>query len=177
MIARAVAEPAIMAMLYFLEPSGPHVPKYAEIANSIERASNHDPLFPDHVAGSEATASILTAIAFMESRFHTNAVGDNGRSFGLYQIQPPTAKTDASLLLLPVNASLIATGLIHQSFEQCKHLPWTHRLSWYVASAGCRSPHPVIVKKSMERLLLAQQLFARFFPQSTLPELEPRKSP
>lgn len=169
-IARAVAEPAVMAMLYALESSSPHVPKYGEIAMSIVKAANEDPLFPGHVAGAEATACILTALAWKESRFHANVIGDNGHSFGLYQIQPPTSKTRGELLLLPVNASIIATGLIHQSFSECKNLPWTDRLSWYIASAGCKDPHPVIRQKSRERLILAQQLFARFFPQATMPD-------
>lgn len=168
MIQKAVTQTVIMAMLYQLEPSSPHVPKYGEIARSVEEAANHDPLF-DHEAGSEATAAILIALAWHESRFHANVVGDHGKSFGLYQIQPPTAKLDAAILLSPATASKVAVDLIRTSFMACAHRPWIERLSWYVASNGC-STHVKIVKKSAERLLLARTLFAKHFPSDKLPD-------
>jgi hypothetical protein len=178
-IARGVTQVTIMAMLYQLESHSPHVPKFGEIARSIEEASNHDPLFPDHVSGSEATAAILVSLAWFETRFHANLIGDNGRSFGLYQIQPPTAKVEAGILLVPATASKVAVDLIRTSFIKCDHLPWPARLSWYIASKGCGSPHPVVVKKSMDRLLMAQSLFRKHYPQSKLPEHArlPEKTP
>lgn len=173
-LAKAVCQTAIIAMLYRLEPSGPNVPAYGEISAAIEQASNSDPLFPEHEGGSEATASILVALAWHESRFQPNVIGDNGKSFGLFQIQPPTAKIDGSLLLVPRTAAFIAVDLIGQSFKKCEKRPWVERLSWYVASNGCPD-HPVIVKKSMERLILAQELFRHFFPKSQLPAALPAK--
>lgn len=167
-LARAVTEAAIMTMLYALEPYGSHVPSYGETAAAIQHASNDDPLFPEHEAGSEATATILIALAYHETHFHPNLIGDHGKSFGLFQIQPPTAKIDGSLLLVPRNATFIAVDLIRQSFQHCAARPWIERLSWYVASNGCPD-HPVIVKKSMERLVLAQELFRKYFPKSHLP--------
>lgn len=175
-LARAVTEAVVIAMLYQLEPYGSHVPAYGEIAASMVKASNEDPLFPEHESGSEATASILVALAWQESRFHPNVIGDSGKSFGLYQIQPPTAKVDGSLLLLPMNASYIAVDLIRQSFRHCESRPWPERLSWYVASNGCPT-HPIIVKKSMERLILAQELFRKFFPKAVLPTTLPALPP
>lgn len=173
-LARLVSEVAVLAMLNNLEPYGSHVPAYGEISAAMAKASNEDPLFPQHEAGSEVTACILVALAHQESRFHPNVIGDKGKSFGLYQIQPPTAKVDGSLLLIPVNASFVAVDLIRQSFSHCSARPWPERLSWYVASNGCPS-HPVIVKKSMERLILAQELFRKHFPKSVLPTALPAK--
>ncbi len=173
-LARLVSEAAVIAMLYNLEPYGSHVPAYGEVAAAMTKASNEDPLFPQHESGSEATACILVALAHQESRFHPNIIGDHGKSFGLYQIQPPTAKVDGSLLLIPVNASFIAVDLIRQSFSHCAARPWPERLSWCVASNGCPT-HPVIVKKSMERLILAQELFRKHFPKSDLPLALPAK--
>ena len=175
-LAHAVAEAVVMAMLYQLAPYGSHVPSYGEVAAAVTKASNEDPLFPENESGSEATATILVALAFHESSFHPNVIGDHGKSFGLYQIQPPTARVDGSLLLLPLNASYVAIDLIRQSFRHCEARPWPERLSWYVASNGCPS-HPIIVKKSMERLILAQELFRKFFPKSTLPTKLPALPP
>jgi len=173
-LAKAVTEAAVIAIMYALEPYGSYVPSYGETAAAITHASNDDPLFPQHEGGSEATATILIALAWYESKFHANVIGDHGKSFGLFQIQPPTAKVDGSLLLLPRNAVFIAVDLIRTSFRQCEKRPWTERLSWYVASNG--SPdHPIIVKKSMERLLLAQELFRRHFPKSAMPPALPAK--
>lgn len=174
-IAQLISQTTIMAMLYHLEPMGPYVPHYQEIATAVTKAANEQPLFPQHESGSQATAAILISLAWYESRFHTNVVGDNGKSFGLFQIQPPTAKVDGKLLLLPMNAAFIATDLVRESFRQCEKRPWTERLSWYVSSNGCPK-HPIIVKKSMERLMLAQQLFAKFFPKSELPPALPPKT-
>ncbi len=175
-LAKLVTEAVVIAMLYNLEPYGSHVPAYGEIAAAMTKASNEDPLFPEHEAGSEATASILVALAYQESRFHPNVIGDGGKSFGLYQIQPPTAKVDGSLLLVPMNASFIAIDLIRSSFRHCEARPWPERLSWYIASNGCPT-HPVIVKKSMERLILAQELFRKHFPKSALPSNLPALPP
>ena len=171
-LARYVSETVIMAMLYHLGPSSPYMDKYGEIASAITRASNQDPLFPQYESGGEATAAILVALAYKESSFHQNVLGDKGKSFGLFQIQPPTARVKGQILLIPLSASLIAVDLIRTSFRQCSDRPWVERLAWYVASNGCTS-HPVIVKKSMERLMLAQQLFVKFFPQAKLPERVP----
>ena len=175
-LAKAVSNAAIMAMLYQLEPMSPHVPRYGEVARAIEKASNQDPLFPHHEAGSQATAAILVALAWHETRFHPNLVGDNGKSFGLFQIQPPTAKLTANILLQPLTAAFIAIDLIRTSFAHCHDRPWTERLSWYIASGnGCRDPHPVVVKKSMSRLMMAENLFRKHFPQQKLPAGLPPK--
>jgi len=160
----AIGSARVMSMLYGLEPMGPHVPNYGEISEAIATAATEDPLFPGREDGSELTAAILVALAWHESRFHPNAVGDNGRSFGLFQIQPPTSQTKAELLLLPRTASYIAIDLIRKSFIACQKRTWSEALSWYVASNGCPT-HPVIVRKSMERMTTAKSVFLRFFPE------------
>lgn len=177
-LARPVSQIVIMAMLNKLEPFSSHGGSYGEISQAIERAVNQDPIFPHHEAGSEATASILVALAWYESKFHKSVIGDQGQSFGLFQIQPPTANVPGKLLLLPANATFIAIDLIRTSFRQCEGRPWVERLSWYIASNNfvCKgAPHPIIAKKSMDRLMLAQQLFAQFFQKEN--EDDGRKLP
>lgn len=164
MIAEAISGAAVMTMLYGLDAMNPHVPKYGEISEAIATASNEDVLFPSHPDGAYWTAAILVALAYKESGFHANVIGDHGKSFGLFQIQPPTAKVDAKLLLVPKTAAYVAVDLIRQSFYNCRSRPWEEKLSWYVASNGCPT-HPIIVKKSMDRMLLAVQVMKKAFPQ------------
>lgn len=163
-LASPVSEANVITMLYNLEPYGSHVPAYGEIAAAMTKASNEDPLFPEHEAGCEVTACILMALAYQASHFHPNLIREG---MGLYQISPPSPDLDGSLLLVPVNASFIALDLVRQSFRRCEERPWFERLSWYVEP----DPHPshATLKKSMERLILAQELFRKHFPNSPLP--------
>lgn len=170
MIAEAIASTLVLAALNKLEPFGPYVPQYAEVSDAIAQAANHDPLFPEDKEGCKKTAAILIALAWHESRFQPNVVGDSGRSFGLYQIQPPTANVQSNVLTNPKTASYIAIDLIRKSFQACEKRPYEERLSWYVSSRGCPT-HPVIVKKSMDRLLLA----VRVLPMLTPPPPPPPK--
>jgi hypothetical protein len=168
MLAEAISGAAVMAMLYGLDSHNPHVPKYGEISEAIATAATQDPLFPQRADGSYWTAAILVALAYKESAFHANVIGDHGKSFGLFQIQPPTAQVKAELLLVPRTASFIAIDLIRQSFYHCQKRGWEEKLSWYVASNGCPT-HPIIVKKSMDRMLLATKIMQRHFPEKALP--------
>lgn len=168
MLAEAIASTLVLAALNKLEPFSPFVPQYAEVAEAITQAANHDPLFPEDKDGCRKTAAILVALAWHESRFQPNVVGDHGRSFGLYQIQPPTAKVPSNVLTNPRTASYIAVDLIRQSFQACAKRPFEERLSWYVSSSGCPSK-PVIVKKSMDRLLMAVRILPMMSPPPPLP--------
>ena len=160
MIAEAISSVAVMALLNFLEPYSPHVPDYGEISEAITQASNEDPIFPNHKDGVRMTAAVLVAVAHYESGFHKTVVGDHGKSFGLFQIQPPTARTSANLLLNPRTASYVAIDLIRTSFKQCAKRPLLERLSWYVSSIGCPE-HQKIVHKSVVRMHEAQRLLAK----------------
>lgn len=172
MIAEAISAKLVFAALMKIAPFGPFVPQYAEVSEAITQASNQDPIFPGDKEGCKKTAAILIALAWYESRFHPNAVGDNGRSFGLFQIQPPTAKVQSNLLTNPRTASFIAVDLVRRSFSACEKRPYEERLSWYVSSNGCPS-HPVIVKKSMDRLLMATSILPMLTPPP--PALPPKK--
>lgn len=172
MLAEAIASTLVLAALNKIEPFGAFVPQYAEVSEAITQAANHDPLFPDDKDGCRKTAAILVALAWFESRFQPNVVGDHGRSFGLFQIQPPTANVPSNILTNPRTASYIAIDLVRRSFQACEKRPYEERLSWYVSSNGCPS-HPVIVKKSMDRLLMATRILPMFNPPP--PALPPKK--
>lgn len=170
MLAEAITSALVMSALYKLEPNSPHVPQYAEISEAITEASNQDPLFPQDKDGCRKTAAILISIAWFESRFHTNAVGDNGKSFGLFQIQPPTAQVKSNILLNPRTASFVAVDLVRKSFQACEKRPYEERLSWYVSSSGCPS-HPIIVKKSLDRMLMSNRILPMLAPPPAPPQL------
>jgi hypothetical protein len=146
MIAEAIGQHIVLAMLRTLAPSSMYAHAFPEIAEAIATASNHDPLFPRRKDGCARTASILVAIAWHESRFHPNAVY-NG-SFGLYQIRPPSPELSAKILLLPRDASYVAIDLIRTSFTR----PWGERSAWL----------------SKERMQTAIKVFGRVFPDAPL---------
>jgi hypothetical protein len=148
----------VIGIMYELQPSAPWVHSYAETADAIASASNSDPLFKDD-DGAVKTASILIALALHESHFQPNAIGDHGKSFGLFQIQPPTAHVDASLLLLPRNAALIAIDLIRTSMQKmCANRPYAERLAWYAAGGPVCSTHHKATEASSTVLHIAKKI-------------------
>lgn len=159
MIARLVSEAAVLAAINALGTDAPD--RKFEVSKAVTEASNEDPIFVGE-DGAERTASVLLALANYESRFHASVIGDQGRSFGLYQIQPNIWKVDTGTLLLPRTASSFAIKLIRRSFKECERRPWAERLSWYAASGGCDIVHPKVVAQSISRMLLADKVFKRY---------------
>lgn len=173
--ADVVTESDVMKMLYDLAPNGPHVPDYGEIANAISSAATQDPLFPWRKDGAKRTACLMVAMAFKESMFHRSVVGDNGRSFGLYQIQPPTARVPVKMLTVPRDASFVVIDLMRESFRQAalKGRPWHEGLAWYAASSDAGMKNPKVIVQSMERIALADRLFRKHFAASYPNEAPP----
>jgi hypothetical protein len=163
MRAEAIAATLVLKIMNTVEPFGAHVPRYGEISEAITQAANQDPLFPELADGCARTAAVLLAISYHETRWNPALMGDNGRSFGLYQIQPPTAKVSGNLLLNARDASFIAIDLVRKSMFECRARPWQERLSWYVASNGCPT-HPVIVSKSVLRMSTADRFLKQLTP-------------
>lgn len=160
---------AIMKVLYALEPNSPYVPDFGEISEGIAIAASQDPLFPSRPDGSAWTASILLALAKKESNFHKTVIGDNGRSFGLYQIQPPTANAlgrpiSINMLTNPRDASYVAIDLIRESMRNCAKRPFEERLSWYASSIRCPDKQEIIFK-SFDRLVLANTIMKKHFSE------------
>ncbi len=108
--------------------------------------------------GPMRTAALLLAIAFVESRFNPTAIGDHGASFGLFQIQPPTAHLHANALLLPRDAAPVAIKLVKTSLRVCGEYGWHERLGWYGAGGnGCKEagrratrPHMMLFDQIVE---------------------------
>ncbi len=164
-VSTVVTESEVIAMLYKFHASHDAIINYGEVAAAIAKASSEDSLFPGKEDGSKLTAAILVSLAWHESRFRKDAVGDQGRSFGLYQIQPPTARVKSTLLTRPRDASFIAIDLIRSSIRHCiqEKRHWSEALAWYAASSPYGSRLPVVVQKSKSRMALAAKLYEEFF--------------
>lgn len=163
--ARPVTDTQVQKMLYKFRGSFEAIRGYGEISVAIANASTQDPLFPHVEEGSELTAAILVAVAWWESRFIPSAVGDNGKSFGLFQIQPPSSKINSKMLTVPREAAFVAIDLIRQSIKHCieKKRDWREALAWYAASSEFGAKHPKIIIQSRRRMETAAALFADVF--------------
>ena len=164
-VARPVTGVQVMKLLYKFRGNDAAIRSYGEISEAIARASTEDPLFPHVAEGSEMTAAILVAVAWHESRFTRDAVGDQGKSFGLYQIQPPSGRVNSKMLTVAREATFIAIGLIRDSIQHClsKGRDWREALAWYAASSDYGSKHPKIIGQSRTRMMTAAELFTEFF--------------
>jgi hypothetical protein len=161
-----------MKMLWIFNAPVTEIRDFGEISEAMAIAATQDPLFPELEEGSRLTAAMLVAVAWHESRFQRSAVGDHGRSFGLYQIQPNTHRIDMKLLTLPRTASLVAIDLMHKSVAWCfkQGRPWREMLAWYAASSDAGARHPKIVQQSVVRMETMAKIYTLVFGK---PSAEP----
>ena len=148
----------VLGVMNQLVPHADWKRTFPESAEAIASASNEHNLFPEEEFGAKHTASILLGLAYYESRFNPHAgMQHGGKAFGLFQIQVPTAKVPANLLLLPRSAADIALNLIEVSYRECKEFPWDEKLGWYARGGnGCVKQGR---QESRPRLLLAEKIF------------------
>jgi len=162
MIALPISGPDIMKALYAVEPYCTH---HGEISEAIAMAANQDPFFPERFDGCFRTAAVLIALAWLGSRFQPNLVGNNGKSFGLYQIRPPSQDArgrtiTTNMLTNPRDASLVAIDLVRESMRKDKGRTWEERLLSYWEDQQDDSP----MHKSLQVMLLADKISKDYFP-------------
>jgi hypothetical protein len=98
---------------------------YPDTAEEIATAAEESPLPGDN---GRYTAAVLTVMAFRESSFRRDVVGDDGASRGLFQISTIWGEPSARLAL----------KLLHKSFNVCREKPLEDRLGWYMwGASGC----------------------------------------
>jgi hypothetical protein len=104
-----------------------------ETAQAIATVADARPL-----PGSDArqTAAVLVVMAFRESAFQLDAVGDGGAARGLWQVHAGTlghpVATDAEA------QAWDALGLLDTSWRICSKHPLADRIGWYAAGGvGC----------------------------------------
>jgi len=122
-----------------LVPSAPWVDTYPQTARAIVDACDND----------MRCAAVLTAIAYHESRFKADAVGDHGQSLGLFQVSKHWNPGDT-----PEEQARVAAQLVRRSFAVCRGKPLEERLGWY-ASGGLSCGRP---ESSRIRMGLAARL-------------------
>jgi hypothetical protein len=145
-----------------LQPAAPWKSSYEETARAIAAVvAENEPLFVGS-EGRERTAALLVALGWTESRYNPSAVGDQGRSVGLYQLFEPNMPTregfrQGDILAHPLNATRVAYRMIRASFDACAHYPAAHRLAGYTGGS-CTSEKAV--DQSIFRLHLAAKILA-----------------
>jgi Transglycosylase SLT domain len=128
----------ILSLMVALQPNAPWKESYERTAQSVaDVVAAEEPLFSGP-QGREKGAAILVALAWAESRFDPKAVGDQGRSVGLYQIFGPNLPTPEGfgrkdILGNPLNATKVALRMIRASMAVCAKFPLLERLGWYAA--------------------------------------------
>lgn len=143
--------PFVLAAMTQLAPGRDH----SELGGAIARAvESNKPLFVND-ADRRRTASLMVAVAFRESSFVVDVVGDKGQSFCAYQIHRSAGGSPA--LLRDVDAC-VRTGLnlLGTSLRVCPSAP----LAWYASGPlGCANARAQRI--SRDRMNLAAYLFAR----------------
>jgi hypothetical protein len=151
----------VLSLLLFLQPDAPWRASYEETARAIAAAAAEaEPLFPGP-DGRARTAALLVAVAYHESRFRPDAVGDGGRSFGLFQHQRGGASN-----FTPTVAAPRALASLRASRQACRARPEGEQLAAY-ASGRCDRG----LEASRARMALGRALVTRRPPPA--PPLSP----
>lgn len=159
----------ILSLMIALQPAAPWRDTYEDTAKAIASVVNEEaPLFAGK-DGREKSAALLVALAWAESRFDPKAVGDHGRSVGLYQIfhtNLPTAEGfgRAEILGNALNATKVAHRMLKQSMRVCGKRPVEERLGWYASGdAACSKG----LSESRFRVGLALKAYRAHPPKDT----------
>lgn len=94
-----------------------------------------------------ADPSALFSIAKRESAFNPEAMGDSGKSWGLYQMRPPYylrlwGGNDPNVFLDPKIATVIAMRVWNKAVAAGARNPIEVRLFWWLAQSGLKNNPP-----------------------------------
>jgi hypothetical protein len=146
----------ILGLMLLMQPRAPWLATYAITSASIaEVVEAERPLF-DGAHGRERTAALLVSLAWFESTFQPDALGDKGKAHGLYQVHGHGELGE------PLEATRVALAMIRQSFAICRARPLEERLAWYAqGGADCSAMSAEALKKSRHRIAKAMWLARR----------------
>lgn len=148
--------PFVLAAMTQLAPGRDH----NELGGAIARVADlNKPLFVND-ADRRRTAALLVAVAFRESTFIADVVGDKGESFCAFQIHRSAGGTRA--LLSDVDACVRAGfSLLRTSLRVCPKYP----VAWYASGPnGCTNERAQRI--SRDRMNLAAYLFGQIKQQA-----------
>jgi Transglycosylase SLT domain len=158
----------IIILMEALQADAPWKSSYEQTARAIASVVEaKEPIF-DGEQGREKTAALLVAVAWAESRFNPKAVGDQGKSVGLYQIfhtnlPTPEGFRQDDILGHPNNATIVAYRMLRYSMNACEKVPFANRLGAYT---GGTCTGEKAVWQSKYRLNLAKKVFDEHAPES-----------
>lgn len=145
----------VLSLMIAMQPHAPWSSTYPATAQAIaDVVTAEEPLFAGS-DGRERTAAVLVSLAWFESTFKPGAVGDHGRSHGLYQVQGKGELTD------PVEATRAALAMVRASFRVCRARPVNEWLGWY---AGGGPDCTRGLRESRHRMARALWIFAKHPP-------------
>jgi hypothetical protein len=136
----------VLMAMHGLAPVRDHAANATAIASA---ALSAPPLFRDD-ATRMRTAALMTAVAFRESSFRNDAVGDHGRALCMFQLWD----TSRDVLTDPELCARIALQRMRESMRACG---LDNALGIYAAGPhGCASPHAKRI--SRDRMAIAYRL-------------------
>ena len=141
----------ILSLMLAIQPSAPWRASYEDTADAIARVVESSPSLFAGDKGRERTAAVLVAVGWHESRFNPSAIGDHGRSYGIYQAsRVPLVDVEAQ-----TRGALAAMGA---SFHVCGARRAEDWLAQYASGgAGCTNVGGLIA--SRHRMGLAMRLW------------------
>jgi len=149
--------PFVLAAMTQLAPGRDHAPLAEAIARVVDAEA---PIFADD-ADRRRTAALLVAVAFRESTFHPDAVGDGGTSFCAFQIHRSSGGT-RQLLEEPATCAQMGFAMLRTSVRTCA----SHPVAWYASGpAGCTNARAQRISK--DRMTLAAYLVRRVNPSAS----------
>lgn len=149
--------PFVLAAMATLAPGRDHEELGSAIAQVVE---SERPLFAKDT-DRRRTAALVVAVAFRESTFVADAVGDNGRSFCALQIH---SSSGGSAALLKDPEACVRKGLemLRTSLRLCPKSP----IAWYARGPrGCEMPKAQRI--SRDRMAIAKHLYKNVRVEST----------
>lgn len=152
-----------LAAMVKLQPEAPWRGTYDETAQVISRVAADSPLFTGD-DGPRKTAALLVSVAWFESTFKPDALGDKGKSVCLFQIHESNHKSLGVTRdeLLTNRETCVRTGrkLMQISFGVCRDRPVEDHLGQYAAGGStCGGSKGEGLRESRHRVWRGQWLF------------------
>jgi Transglycosylase SLT domain len=159
----------ILVLMIALQPRAPWRDTYEQTATAIADVVENEPALFTGPEAKERTAALLIGLSWAESRFDPKAIGDHGRSVGLYQLfganlPTPEGFKRNDILGNQVNATKVALRMLRESMSVCRKRPVGEQLGWYASGDGQCSKG---LSESRYRVGLAQKVFKQHPPKGT----------
>lgn len=141
----------VLSLCLSLSPSSQPILRHGLLATAITTVVHEEGALFAPDTELHRTAALLVAVAFRESSLDTRQVGDNGKSFGAFQLHASSGGT-AALLDDPLAQARTAHRMIKVSIRADRE----HPIAQY--ARGPRFGSPEAQRISNDRMALAKRL-------------------